>query len=290
MRFLCAAFLVCFLVGCGKVGEGSDDRARAVDPVMKTTPVASASDADPAKIPGSTRVANAPPDPVSAPAGAKPAPTPASPVEVIINKYVDSGVDGVVDVRTDKSGAITKVIVVGATPISTVLGAADGLLTARREARLRAAGKFRQFLKEKVSVEEKSETERIVKLESEKGSDLTESGKKISKFTDKYETISEGMVKGLQVLGYKTVSLNAKEKVYVMVCGWDAVTSKAAGNLADELDKDMNAKGGQGGGSPEERRKLEDQHNVTPAGSKFFDTPPSDKPPSDKPPSDTPRP
>jgi hypothetical protein len=281
MRFLCAVGFVFFLVGCGK--EGSDDRARAVDPVMKSTPVASTSDAEPKPL--TTRVASAPPDPVAAADGARPAPaaTPPSPVAAIINKYVDSGVDGVVDVRTDKSGAITKVVVVGASPISTVLGAADGLLTARREARLRAAGKFRQFLKEKVSVEEKSETERVVKLESEKGSDLTESGKKISKFTDKYATISEGMVKGLQVLGYKTVSLNAKEKVYVMVCGWDAVTSKAVGNLADELDKDTNAKGGEGGGSPEERRKLQDQHSVTPAGSKFFDPPPSDKPPSDTP-------
>jgi hypothetical protein len=289
MRFLCALGLVGFLVGCGKVGEASDDRARTVDPVLKSTPVDSPpAVADAAKQPATTRVANAPPEPSTAAEPSKQAPaTPPSPVDAIINKYVDSGVDGVVDVRTDKSGAITKVVVVGASPITTVLGAADGLLTARREARLRAAGKFRQFLKEKVSVEEKSETERVVKLESEKGSDLTESGKKLSKFSDKYQTVSEGMVKGLQVLGYKTVSLNAKEKVYVMVCGWDAVTSKAVGNLADELDKDMD-KGGKGGESPEERRKLQDQQNVTPAGSKFFDKLPSDTPPTDKPPSDKP--
>jgi hypothetical protein len=282
MRCICTAGLALVLVGCGKIGDG-DDRARGTDPVLK----AASADSPPADRPGRPAASPRANDSASAQAGGRAsdsgatasAPTPASPIEAIINKYVDSGVDGVVDVRTDKNGVVTRVVVVGAAPVSTVLGAADGLLTARREARLRAAGKFRQFLKEKVSVEEKSETERIVKLESEKGNDLTESGKKISKFSDKYQTVSEGMVKGLQTLGYKTVSLNPKEKVYVMVCGWDAVTSKAVGNLADELDKDMDAKGGQAGGSPGERRKLDDQHGVTPAAGKFFDPPPS----SDKP-------
>jgi hypothetical protein len=274
--------LVCVLAGCAKENNGGDDRAKAVDPVLK-----SSSGQAPAGG-GATRTAaysgaKDPPSPQPA-AGASTASTsapntPPSPIEVIINKYVDSGVDGVVDVRTDKSGAVSKVVIVSAVPITTVLGAADGLMTARREARLRAAGKFRQFLKEKVNIEEKSESERIVKLESEKGSDLTESGKKISKFSDKYQTVSEGMVKGLQTLGYKTVSLNPKEKVYVMVCGWDAATSKAVDNLANELDKDMDKKDSQSKGteSPEERRKLDDQHAVTPAGSKFFDKPPSDK-------------
>jgi hypothetical protein len=91
------------------------------------------------------------------------------------------------------------------------------------------------------------------------------------------------MVKGLQTLGYKTVSLNPKEKIYVMVCGWDAATSKAVDNLANELDKDMDKKDSKKDGqsksteSPAERRKLDDQHAVTPAGSKFFDKPASDK-------------
>jgi hypothetical protein len=223
--------LVCILAGCAKENNGGDDRAKAVDPVLK-------------------------PSSGQAPAG------------------------GAATRTAAYSGAkVSKVVIVSAVPITTVLGAADGLMTARREARLRAAGKFRQFLKEKVNIEEKSESERIVKLESEKGSDLTESGKKISKFSDKYQTVSEGMVKGLQTLGYKTVSLNPKEKVYVMVCGWDAATSKAVDNLANELDKDMDKKDSQSKGteSPEERRKLDDQHAVTPAGSKFFDKPPSDK-------------
>ena len=280
MRSLCVVGLVIFLVGCAKVDDKSDGHARVAEPVLKAE---SPSPAAPAPSPVAHSASYTPSDPQAAGQGSKsgsaatsPASSsPASPVEAIINKYVDSGVDGVVDVRTDKNGAITRVVIIGATPISTVLGAGDGLLTARREARLRAAGKFRQFLKEKVSIEEKSETERIVKLENKKGNDLNESGKKISKFSDKYETVSEGMVKGLQTLGYKTVSLNNKEKVYVMVCGWDAETSKAAGNLADELDKDMDAKGSKGDGSLEERRKLKDQEGVTPAGSKFFGKPPS---------------
>ena len=274
MRILCVLGVVCFLAGCSKSDVGPDARAKVQDPVMKTAgDQGSPAPADPGTRPAAYTAAKVPLTAQASADGAKSDPAPTSPADAFINKYIDSGVDGVVDIRTDKNGAINRVVVVSAVPLSTVLGAADGLLTARREARLRAAGKFRQFLKEKVSIEEKSETERIVKLESEKSSDLTESGKKISKFSDKYQTVSEGMVNGLQTLGFKTVSLNPKEKVYVLVCGWDAETSKAAGDLGKALDKDLGATAGKGSDSPGERRDLKDQQGVSPAAKKFFEKP-----------------
>jgi hypothetical protein len=195
-------------------------------------------------------------------------------LDKIISDYADSGVDGVVDIVKNKQGEITKMVVVGAARISTVLGAADGLQTARNEARLRAVGKFRQFLEEKVSVTETSETERTIKLEGD-GTDLSESGKKIAKNTEKYKTFSEGMVRGMQMLGYKTVSLNEKEKMYVVVMGWSKDLAAKTRALANELDKPR-TNGADRGAVPAadaaERRKLEDRARTLPGASGFFES------------------
>jgi len=191
----------------------------------------------------------------------------------IIDDYAESGVDGVVDIVKNKQGEITKMVVVGASRISTVLGAADGLQTARNEARLRAVGKFRQFLEEKVSVTETSETERTLKLEGD-GSDLAESGKKISKTTEKYKTFSEGMVRGMQLLGYKTVKLNDKERMYVVVLGWSKDLAAKTRALANDLDKPRSA-GAQpaavSAADAEERRRMEDSSRVLSGARDFFD-------------------
>jgi hypothetical protein len=194
-------------------------------------------------------------------------------LDKIISDYAESGSDGVVDIVKDKNGAITKMVVVGAARISTVLGAADGLQTARNESRLRAVGKFRQFLEEKVSVTETTETERTLTLEGD-GTDLAESGKKISKNTEQYKTFSEGMVRGMQVLGFKTVSLNDKEKMYVTVMGWSKDLANKTRALANELDKPRagGAKAAAVSGSEaEERRKLKDQQGVLSGAKGFFD-------------------
>ena len=194
-------------------------------------------------------------------------------IEKIVADYADSGIDGVVDVVKNKQGEITKMVVVGAARISTVLGAADGLQTARNEARLRAVGKFRQFLEEKVSVTETSETERTIKLQGD-GTDLAESGKKISKNTEKYKTFSEGMVRGMQMLGYKTVKLNESEKMYVVVMGWSRDLAAKTRGLANELDKPRTAGAAAAavpGADADERRKLGDSSGTLSGAKDFFD-------------------
>ena len=194
-------------------------------------------------------------------------------LDKIISDYADSGIDGVVDIVKNKEGEIVKMVVVGAAKITTVLGAADGLQTARNEARLRAVGKFRQFLEEKVSVTETSETERTIRLQGD-GSDLAESGKKVSKNTEKYQSFSEGMVRGMQVLGYKTVSLNDKEKMYVVVLGWSKELAAKTRGLANELDKPRPtaaAAAGVSAAEADERRKLNDASGVLPGATGFFD-------------------
>ncbi len=239
-----------------KAGEAKDATATSMPPLVKGP---DGSDATGETQTGETQ-----------PASAKEA-HPKSKLDKIVDDYVNSGVDGVVDVRTGKDGRITKVVILGAARISTVLGAADGLQTARNEARLRAAGKFRQFVQEKVSMVETAKSERIVTLEGKENS-LTETGKKISKNTEEYKTSSEGMVRALQVLGYRMVSLNKKEKMYVMVVGWDHKTSDLAKKLAGGLDRDGagdDAKDGKD--SAGEKRKLKDQNGVTPAAKRFLE-------------------
>jgi|GEM_PF-1769177 len=194
-------------------------------------------------------------------------------LDKIIADYADSGIDGVVDIVKNKDGEIVKMVVVGAAKISTVLGAADGLQTARNEARLRAVGKFRQFLEEKVSVTETTETERVIKLEGD-GSTISESGKKISKNTEKYKTFSEGMVRGMQVLGFKTVSLNDKERMFVIVMGWSKELAAKTRALADDLDRPRTP-GTQpaavSGADADERRRLGEQSGTLPGAKSFFD-------------------
>lgn len=267
MRTLLVATLAALLAGCNNKSDKSSSDAVEVDPVVhqeKDDSSRPRSGRNSTADNGGTGIARADED------GTAPRrPAAHSRVQKIIDKYVETGVDGVVDVMVGKDGRINKVIVVGAEPIRTTLGAADGLLTARRQARLTAAGKFRQFIKEKVTMSEKTENERIIKLEG-KGDSLKEEGKKIEKFTEKYETISEGMVRGLQTLGYKTVSLNKKEKIYVVVMGWDHKTSELTKKLDKELESDDTGDDGTPG-SAQERRKLKDQSGVAPGAKDFFD-------------------
>jgi hypothetical protein len=259
MRLVLMATLILVLAGCTKTEPPEADKPVVVDPAYKGKPTSPNAVEDRKLVDDKKREGK-----------------PLSPAEAKLNKiidgYVDSGVEGVVETDTDKNGVINRVVIVSAAKIDTILGAADGLVTARREARLRAAGKFRQFLQEKVSIEEGTESERIVKVEGKGGGDLNENAKKISKNTEKYKTVSEGMVRGLQTLGFKTVSLNAKERMYVVVMGWDSETSNAVKELADNLDKDSKDKGAQDVlDDADEHRKLDDQQGIAPGAKKFFD-------------------
>src|SRR5689334_17073012 len=130
MRPLCLT-LVCLLVGCGGNPSPAPEKIHVTEPLVKSPPASEPASPPPAKLdpavkPAAESVAAASPDPRHA-SDAAPA---KSPIDQVIDKYADSGIDGVVDVVTDKNGVITKVVIVGASPISTVLGAADGLLTA----------------------------------------------------------------------------------------------------------------------------------------------------------------
>jgi len=157
-----------------------------------------------------------------------------------LSKIVQLG-PGVHAVKRDSKGRIQSCVVVGQSRISTVLGAAKGKETARQRARLAASGEFVKWLKEKVSVHARSEDETIMFLEGSDGNDqdaLKESGKAVEKTSTMMESISEGLVRGLQVLHAET---NAAGETYSIVMGWSADQSEATKKIGQDQRNDQPA-------------------------------------------------
>lgn len=144
---------------------------------------------------------------------------------------------GVYKIEMDKQGRILSCVVVGSSRISTVLGIAKGKEVARQRAELRAKGEFVKWLKEKVSVHQKSDDETIIFLEGNEENDkeaLRESGKSVEKTTATFSTAAEGLARGLQVVH---VEISGKEKEYALVLKWKAKTAAAV----KEVERDLNS-------------------------------------------------
>jgi hypothetical protein len=202
----------------------------------------------------------------------------------VFAQIVGSG-PGVHRIKTDKQGRIQSCIVVGQSRISTVLGTSKGLQLARDSARLAASAEFRKWLKEKVSVHEKSEAETILFIEGSEENDkdaLRESGKSVEKQSKKMESISVGLVRGLQVLGS---DVNSKEKTYTIVMGWDAKTAAAVKKVDADLKDSKEKKSDSSVGKEKDekkgetdkkkgeadKKKLQDKRSISPDLKKFFD-------------------
>ena len=176
---------------------------------------------------------------------------------------------GVHAIQTDKKGYITSFVVVGQSRISTTLGKAKGVEVARERARLAISGEFVKWLREKVSVHQKSETETVMMIE---GSDeaLKESGKSVEKDSKVIDSFSDGIVRGLQVLH---LDVSDKDKTYTLVMGWDAKTSKATKKVGDDLKDDAKhdgEKGTKGDALPKAREKIDDKKVTSDDAKKFL--------------------
>jgi hypothetical protein len=148
---------------------------------------------------------------------------------------------GVHKIKTDAKGRIQSCVVVGQSRISTVLGKAKGLETARQRAALAARAEFVKWLKEKVSVHETTDDETILFLEGSEESDknaLKESGKAVEKTSKRMESISEGLVRGMQLLHMETSS---KDKTYTLVYGWDRKTAEGTRKVREDLNVESKA-------------------------------------------------
>jgi hypothetical protein len=145
---------------------------------------------------------------------------------------------GVYSIQKDKKGRITSCIVVGRSRISTALGKAKGLEVARKRADLSATAEFVKWLKQDVTVVEDADDETVSLLEGavEDNKDTpNDSGKAVEKTGSKYKSISQGLVRGLEVLDVKTEGEN---KTMTIVKGWKATTSEAVKRVASDSKKD----------------------------------------------------
>ena len=145
---------------------------------------------------------------------------------------------GVHNIQKNKKGNITAFVVVGQARISTSLGKAKGLELARNKANLACSAEFVKWLKEEVSVYESNDEETVILLEgSEEGDDesLSESGKSVEKSSKKMESLSKGLVRGLQLL-HKEV--DGDGKTYTVIKGYKADTAEGAKKVASDLASD----------------------------------------------------
>jgi hypothetical protein len=149
---------------------------------------------------------------------------------------------GVHAVQKDKKGRITSCIVVGQARISTVLGKAKGIELAKDKAILDCSAQFVKWLKEEVTVYQSNDEESIVLIEGQENKEdesLLESGKAVEKSGKKMESLSKGLVRGLQIV-HKEIDGNGK--TYTLVKGWKADTAErtkkiSAGLASDETKK-----------------------------------------------------
>jgi hypothetical protein len=109
----------------------------------------------------------------------------------------------------------------------------------RLKMNLAASAEFVKWLKEDVSVYQSSEDETVTLIEGTEDADaddtLTESGKAIEKSSKKMESVSKGLVRGLQLL-YKSV--DGDGKTYTIVKGWSLKNSEAAKEVASDSADD----------------------------------------------------
>lgn len=138
---------------------------------------------------------------------------------------------GVHGVQKNKDGRITSLVVVGQARISTVLGKSKGLELARSKADLACSAEFVQWLKAEITVYESSDEEAIILSEGD-GDSAKESGKSVEKSSTKMESLSKGLVRGLQVL-HKNV--DGEGQTYTVVKGWKADSVDGVKRVAAEL-------------------------------------------------------
>ncbi len=141
-------------------------------------------------------------------------------------------------IKKNKKGRIVSCLVVAKSRISTVLGKAKGIETARDRANLQASAEFVKWLKQDVRVTEGMDDETIILMTGTEGSDgetNSESGKAIEKTSKKMEAVSQGLVRGL-VAVYSEIDAESQE--YIVIKGWKADTAEAVKKVAKDLKSD----------------------------------------------------
>lgn len=168
---------------------------------------------------------------------------------------------GVHSIQKDKKGRFKSCMVVGQARISTSLGKAKGIEMARDKANLACSAEFVKWLKEEVSVYQSNDEETVILMEGSEGADddtLKESGKSVEKSSKKMESLSKGLVRGLQIL-HKEV--DGDGKTYTVIKGYNADTAegvkKISADLASDESKSKDKKSGASKDGSESKKKID---------------------------------
>jgi hypothetical protein len=192
---------------------------------------------------------------------AAPAPTP----EDSIKQLADLG-PGVHKVKKDEGGHLQSCVIVGQSRISTVLGPAKGLETARKRARMNAQAEFVRWMKTAVAAVQLMSDSSMVVLKGD-GNTVSENGKAVEMTSDNVSTLSEGVLRGMTIIG---AHQDGKAETMTIVYGW---TPKYAA-LAEEA-KEINKRPGDAAaqaptGHPVERGAVDSKTTVSGEAKDFL--------------------
>lgn len=191
-------------------------------------------------------------------------------VEKAFSKIAQLG-PGVHAIKKDAKGRITSCVVVGQSRISTVLGKAKGLETARQRARNACSSEFLRWLKEKAVVIQGQNDETITLMEgnedNSKDDALKESGKAVEKTSTRFLSISQGLVRGLQVLHFY---VSDKDKSYTLVMGWSADNARATENIENGDRKSKPDESSKAKAKKPLDKKIEDKKATSDDAKKFL--------------------
>lgn len=162
------------------------------------------------------------PTPASAPAASQPQDT--------VQTLAGLG-KGVHKVKKTADGHFQSCVVVGQSRISTALGAAKGMMTAQRNAKLDAESAFVSWLKSNTkSVEQSGDKTEFVLKGDETGS--SESATSTETSSSLIQTTAEGAIRGLSLIG-KDVS----GEILTLVYAWKPDYAEIAREVEAEMSK-----------------------------------------------------
>jgi hypothetical protein len=137
---------------------------------------------------------------------------------------------GVQNVKTDDTGRVLRLVVIGHARMSNIFGAAKGKEMARKNAMRDAKAQFVSWLGTQAEVHESKEGGEAIFLVADKDAEKrSETGKAIETSSDTFKSVAAGLVRGLEVVH---ADLNPDGEEFTVICGWKAANSKAAKDVA----------------------------------------------------------
>ena len=142
---------------------------------------------------------------------------------------------GVHAIEKNKKGDVETCVVIGSSSISQALSKSKAMEIATKRARVDMMRQFLRFLNEDANLYETADNEFILAEEgSNRDKELAQSGKEISKGTDKFSSTSKALVQGMEIIGKKQ---DGKNRTLYLVYGWSSENAAAAKKLSDKSQK-----------------------------------------------------